>query len=50
MTAYIKILYLKYNFGQICPKIKDSLNLHQNADYKQYEDSEQKLYDKSNMK
>ena len=37
-----KILYLKYKFGQIGPKIKISLNLHENWDTIQFEDGEYK--------
>ena len=37
---YIKILQLKYKLGQIGPKIKVSLNLHENSHTSQFEDSE----------
>ena len=31
MKTIIEILYLKYKFGHIGPKIKESLNLHENS-------------------
>ena len=33
------ILYLKYKFGQIGPKIKVSLNLHESSYISQFEDN-----------
>ena len=43
---YFNIIYLKYKFGQIGPKIKASLNLHEYSHTRQFEDSKCKYDNK----
>ena len=42
LAKILEILYPKYKFGEICFKIKISLNLHKNWHTSQFEDSEYK--------
>ena len=43
---YFNIIYLKYEFGQISPKIKASLNLHEYSHTRQLEDNKCKYDNK----